>query len=184
MTAVLRETAHKEAVFTIDISEELRHAINVSNLAFRVGQELMLDEETCHQLAIAGMLHDIGKLRLAGYLYGAQDGMVVEELKYIRMHPQLGYESIHGQGYGKLVEESVRYHHENYDGSGYPGNRQGEEIPLGARILRVCDVYAALRTDRPYRGAFDVDTAMELMIEEVKNFDMRVFLAFQRVVHN
>lgn len=183
MTAVLRVTPDKESAFTIDISEELRHAMNVSNLAYRVGQELSQDEETCHQLAIAGMLHDIGKLRLAGYLYGQQDSMVVEELKYVRMHPQLGYEAIRGQGYTRLVEESVLYHHENYDGSGYPSNMQGGEIPLGARILRVCDVYSALRTDRPYRGAFDVDTAMELMIEEVKNFDMRVFLAFQRVVH-
>jgi HD-GYP domain-containing protein (c-di-GMP phosphodiesterase class II) len=55
---------------------------------------------------------------------------------------------------------------------------------LGARILRVCDVFSALISDRPYRRAFDKETAMELMIEEVKNFDMEVFLAFQRVIHN
>ena len=59
----------------------------------------------------------------------------------------------------------------------------GEEIPIGARILRVCDVYAALISDRPYRKGFDISTVMELMIDEVKNFDMQVFLAFQRVVH-
>ena len=53
----------------------------------------------------------------------------------------------------------------------------------GARILRVCDVFAALISNRPYRSAFDVDTAMDLMIEEVKNFDMKVFLAFQRMVN-
>ena len=56
-------------------------------------------------------------------------------------------------------------------------------IPEGARILRVCDVFAALISNRPYRSAFDVDTAMELMIEEVKNFDMKIFLAFQRMVN-
>ena len=78
----------------------------------------------------------------------------------------------------------VLYHHENFDGSGYPFNLLGEEIPLGARILRVCDVFAALISDRPYRKAFDIDTAIQLLIEEVKNFDMRVFLAFQSVIHN
>ena len=69
------------------------------------------------------------------------------------------------------------------DGSGYPDNLRGEEIPYGARIIRVCDVFAALISDRPYRKSFDQDTALELMIEEVKNFDIKVFLAFQRVIH-
>ncbi len=55
--------------------------------------------------------------------------------------------------------------------------------PLGARIIRVCDVFAALTTDRPYRRSFDMDTAVELMIEEVKNFDMKIFLAFLNVIH-
>ena len=76
------------------------------------------------------------------------------------------------------------YHHENYDGSGYPENLRGEDIPIGARILRVADVFSALVSDRTYRSAFDADIAVELMIDEVKNFDMEVFLAFQRVVHD
>ena len=59
----------------------------------------------------------------------------------------------------------------------------GEDIPLGARIIRVCDVFAALTTDRPYRKRFDVDETMSLMIDEIKHFDMRIFLAFERVVH-
>ena len=74
------------------------------------------------------------------------------------------------------------HHHENYDGSGYPDNLRGNEIPLGARILRVCDVFAALVSDRAYRAAFREEVAMELMIDEIKNFDMKIFLAFQRVV--
>ena len=100
------------------------------------------------------------------------------------MHSTLGYEELKGQGYSDFVLESILYHHENYDGSGYPSNKAGDDIPIGARILRVCDVYAALITDRPYRKGFDISTVMELMIDEVKNFDMQVFLAFQRVVHN
>ena len=82
-----------------------------------------------------------------------------------------------------FILETILYHHENYDGSGYPENLEGEDIPLGARILRVCDVFIALTSDRSYRRALDVDTAVQLMIEEVKNFDMEVFLAFMKVVH-
>ena len=85
--------------------------------------------------------------------------------------------------FSDFVIESILYHHENYDGSGYPDNLQGESIPLGARILRVCDVFIALTSDRPYRKAFDTETAVTLMIDEVKNFDIKVFLAFLKVVH-
>ena len=70
------------------------------------------------------------------------------------------------------------------DGSGYPNNLKGEEIPLGARILRVCDAFGALIANRPYRSAFDIETAISIMIEEVKNFDMRVFLTFQKVTQS
>lgn len=174
----------REHILEYDLSSELRHGMDVSNLAYDVAKTMGLEEEICYQLAIAGMLHDIGKLRLTGYINGEeQSSLVIEELKYVRMHPNLGYEELKSQGYSDFILESILYHHENYDGSGYPENKSGEEIPIGARILRVCDVYAALRTHRSYRKAFDRDTAIELMIDEVKNFDMQVFLAFQSVVH-
>lgn len=179
-----KNNRQQERILEYDLSSELNHGIAVSNLAYDVACELGLEKGLCYDLAIAGMLHDIGKLRLTGYINGNEhDPLVIEELKYVRMHPNLGYEELKGQGYSDFVLESILYHHENYDGSGYPANKSGEEIPIGARILRVCDVYAALRSDRPYRRAFDQETAMELMIDEVKNFDMQVFLAFQRVVH-
>ncbi len=176
------ESAPGEIV--LDLTNEMNHAIQVSNFAYEVGRELKLDEETCHELALAGMLHDIGKIKLNRYINGVEDPMAIEKLKYDRMHSQLGYEALKDQGYSRFILDCILYHHENYDGSGYPCNLRGEDIPFGARIMHVCDVYVALRSDRPYRSAFDVNTAMELMIEEVKNFDMEVFLAFQRVVHN
>ncbi|WP_408609896.1 HD-GYP domain-containing protein [Blautia intestinalis] len=185
------ETAQSETVkstdriLDFDLSAELNHGVVVSNLAYAVAVEMGLDEEFCYQMAIAGMLHDIGKLKLTGYINGQErDPLLIEELKYVRMHSSLGYEELKDQGYSDIVLQSILYHHENYDGSGYPSNLSENSIPLGARILRVCDVYAALSSDRPYRKAFDVSTVIELMIDEIKNFDMEVFLAFQRVVHN
>ena len=185
------ETAQSETVkstdriLEFDLSAELNHGVVVSNLAYAVAAEMGRDEAFCYQMAIAGMLHDIGKLKLTGYINGQErDPLLIEELKYVRMHSSLGYEELKEQGYSDIVLQSILYHHENYDGSGYPSNLSGDSIPLGARILRVCDVYAALSSDRPYRKAFDVSTVIELMIDEIKNFDMEVFLAFQRVIHN
>ena len=184
------ETAQSETVkstdriLEFDLSAELNHGVVVSNLAYAVAAEMGRDEAFCYQMAIAGMLHDIGKLKLTGYINGQErDPLLIEELKYVRMHSSLGYEELKEQGYSDIVLQSILYHHENYDGSGYPSNLSGDSIPLGARILRVCDVYAALSSDRPYRKAFDVSTVIELMIDEIKNFDMEVFLAFQRVIH-
>nr|WP_296044191.1 HD domain-containing phosphohydrolase [uncultured Blautia sp.] len=181
-----QETVTKttDRILDLDLSSELNHGIVVSNLAYDVAKELGQNEEFCYQMAIAGILHDIGKLKLTGYIDGQEkDPLLIEELKYVRMHSALGYEELKDQGYSDIVLESILYHHENYDGTGYPSNLSGKEIPLGARILRVCDVYAALSSDRPYRKAFDITTVIDLMIDEIKNFDMEVFLAFQRVIH-
>ena len=177
-------TKTTDRILDLDLSSELNHGIIVSNLAYDVAKELGQNEEFCYQMAIAGILHDIGKLKLTGYIDGQEkDPLLIEELKYVRMHSALGYEELKNQGYSDIVLESILYHHENYDGTGYPSNLSGKEIPLGARILRVCDVYAALSSDRPYRRAFDITTVIDLMIDEINNFDMEVFLAFQRVIH-
>ena len=100
------------------------------------------------------------------------------------MHANLGYEVVKKEGYSDRVCEMILHHPENYDGTGYPDNLIGENIPLGARILRVCDVFVALTSDRPYRKAFDSKTAVELLIEEVRHFDMKIFLTFQSIVHD
>lgn len=164
--------------------EGLTHSICVSNLAYKIGKELELEEDVCYELAKAGLLHDIGKIKLSRYLFGDKDDvMTVDELRYVRLHPQLGFDILKNYEYSDFVLKSILYHHENIDGSGYPNNLKAGEIPYGAKIIRVCDVFSALITDRPYRSAFDIETAIELMIDEVKNFDMEIFLAFLKVVH-
>lgn len=168
-----------------DFATGLTHAMCVSDLAGKLARELELPEETVQEVALAGMLHDIGKLKISRYIYGRkEDTMRIEETRYIRRHAQLGEQILRKEGFSDNVCNMVLYHHENFDGSGYPFNLRGEEIPLGARILRVCDVFSALISNRPYRKAFDTDTATRLLIDEVKNFDMRIFLAFQSVIHN
>jgi putative nucleotidyltransferase with HDIG domain len=168
-----------------DFLDAIDHGVLVSKLAVAVSKELGLDQNFVYLMGEAGMVHDIGKLRLVYYLYGRnKDALEIEEMKYVRMHPTIGYDILNNYGYEDLVAEAVYHHHENYDGTGYPDNLIGNSIPLGARIIRTCDVFAALSSKRMYRPAYDIDTAIRLMIDEVKNFDMEIFLAFLKVVHS
>ena len=169
----------------MDLLDGIRHGVCVSNLTYLTASKLKFDQDVCYELALAGMVHDIGKLRLSAYLYGRNsNGMFIEEMQYMRMHSELGYQILKEHGFSDFICESVLYHHENYDGSGYPDNRKAEQIPMGARIIRVADSFSALVSERPYREAFDFETAIQIMIEDIKEYDMQVFLAFMDVIHD
>ncbi|SHO50707.1 HD-GYP domain-containing protein [Anaerocolumna xylanovorans] len=172
------------SILTDDMEEAIDHGILVSRLAYLLAEETGCDESFCYAMADAGLVHDIGKLRLGKYLYASnRNTLIVEEMKYIRMHPDIGYDILKKYGYNEEILKAVLYHHENYDGSGYPNNLKGNQIPLGGRILRICDVYAALISDRRYRCSYHKEAAMQLMIEEVKNFDMKLFLNFLSIAY-
>ena len=157
-----------------DIKETISHGIIVSNLAYLVGKELGLQEEVCYDLAVAGINFYMNEKV-------EDEILAVDETRYMRMHPSIGYAILADYDYNQTVLDAVLYHHEHYDGTGYPHNLVGKQIPLVGRIMHVCDIFGALISNRDYREGFDVETALDIMIDEVKNFDMKVFLAFQRV---
>lgn len=166
-----------------DLREGMNHAACVSNLAYNLGAKLDLPRETCYDLAVAGMLHDLGKIEVCEYLNEKKvDALRIEQMQYIRTHSTIGYLLLKDRDYSEFVLNSILYHHENYDGSGYPAGLAGDRIPLGARILRVCDVFAALISARPYRAAFSAEVALDMMADEYMNYDMRIFLAFQSMI--
>lgn len=182
----MRDTQHyvnQKHLLQYSLKEQLLHGMRVSNLAYLLAQKLELSPDFCYDMAVAGMLHDIGKELISDAMDAQEEHLIVEEIHYVRLHSKASYEILKARGYSQRILQTVLYHHENYDGSGYPQNLSGENIPLGARIIRVCDVYSALTTDRPYRKSFDKQTAIELMIEDIKDFDLHIFLAFQRVLH-
>lgn len=166
-----------------ELVDVICHGIVVSNLAVLLSRELGEGAVFCNEIAIAGLLHDIGKIKMNRYLYG-KDALAVEEMKYFRMHSVYSYDVLHKLDYSQFIQQAVYHHHENYDGSGYPDNLVGDDIPYGARILHVCDVFAALTSNRSYRTAFDQEGAVEVMLEETKNFDIEILVAFQKVLHS
>ena len=110
-----RTTGH---ILRLDLASELTHGMCVSNLAFQVACEMGLEPEICHELAVAGVVHDIGKLEISKYLYSRQsDPLTIEELKYVRTHSTMGYAILNERHYSEFILQSILHHHENYDGS-------------------------------------------------------------------
>lgn len=167
-----------------DFKSGLAHGILVANLTYALSLKIGVPQEEAYDYKIAALIHDIGKLKLAQYLYGrSYQSFSDEEMSYMRMHSKISYEVLKKYDYPDNIMKIVLSHHECYDGSGYPDNLKAEQIPLGARVLKVADEFAALISDRPYRKAFDIDTAVNIMIEEIKDVDMRIFIAFQKFIH-
>jgi HD-GYP domain-containing protein (c-di-GMP phosphodiesterase class II) len=137
------------------------HARRVGWLARGVGQSLGLSAELVDALDWAGRLHDIGKLGISDELLNKPTKLTEREFERIKLHPRLGYELLRNQPALAGTLEGVLYHHENYDGSGYPCGLQGTEIPLAARILRVVDSFDAMTSERPYRKPLSFRMALE-----------------------
>ena len=162
----------------------IKHGVLVANLTFALAKEYGMSDDEAYELKLAAMVHDIGKLKLSEYLYGrTNESLPEEEKKYMSMHSKISYDVLKKYDYSDNIMNIVLSHHECYDGSGYPDGLAGEDIPVGARILKVTDEFSALISDRPYRKAFDIDTAVSIMIDEVKNVDMKIFILFQRLIH-
>lgn len=173
-----------QATLLSDLKDNINHGICVSNLTYLLAQSMDYDESICYELAIAGLVHDIGKLKLSRYLYGrSEDKYDIDDVEYMKMHSEMSYEILKDYDLSDIVMDAVLYHHENYNGSGYPYNLKGEDIPFGARVMRIADTFTALISDRPYRRAFDMESAMQIIIDEIDCYDMEVFLAFQRLIH-
>ncbi|MBF9018804.1 MULTISPECIES: HD-GYP domain-containing protein [unclassified Oceanispirochaeta] len=124
-------------------------------------------------------LHDIGKVGIPDSILQKPGKLSAEEFEIIKTHPQLGAkvlknasESLDFQSFFEIGYQIVLYHHENWDGSGYPFGTIAEEIPLSARIMSISDVYDALTTSRPYKSAFSHEKAMKIIVDDSgKKFD-------------
>src|SRR5579864_8947687 len=156
-----RLRAAKNVVRFVDAKDPTtaNHSETVSALAAAIGAEMGLDENMVDQLALAGLLHDIGKIGIPDSLLQAPRALTPVEFETIKAHPALGYSLLEGLGIAP-IDEWILHHHENWDGTVYPDGLAGEEIPLGARIIRVADAFEAMTANRPYRSAQSVEYAL------------------------
>jgi diguanylate cyclase (GGDEF)-like protein len=155
------------------------HSSNVAELATRVARRLSLGGEALDEIARAAELHDIGKVGIPDAILNKPSGLTDGEWEFIYQHTILGERILHGAPALRPVARLVRASHERWDGRGYPDGLRGEEIPLGARIVSVCDAYEAMTADRSYRAAVSHELAcQELRRSAGSQFDPQVVEAF------
>jgi diguanylate cyclase (GGDEF)-like protein len=154
------------------------HSTGVARLAVAVGRRLGMDAEQIDELARAAELHDIGKVGIPDAILDKPGELEAEEWEFIRQHTILGERILSAAPALRPVAKIVRASHERWDGRGYPDRLAGDQIPLAARIVAVCDAYEAITDDRCYRGARPADEAREELLREAGGqFDPAVVAA-------
>jgi putative nucleotidyltransferase with HDIG domain len=136
------------------------HSARVTALAEEVARRLGWSTEQLAALRIGGPLHDIGKLAVSHEVLHKEGRLDAKELAEIREHPKTGAKLLLRVAALRAAIPYVLYHHERWDGTGYPSGKAGEEIPLEARVLAVADAFDAMTSDRPYRRALSQQAAL------------------------
>lgn len=208
MDSMQREQAEKETITKMQTNIIATLADIIENRDLNTGEHVMrtsgyvevvakamkarnlypeiLTDEYIQQLRISAPLHDIGKIRISDTILNKKGPLNREEYEIMKMHPIFGgeiidqiEERIGAMPYFDIARDLTLYHHEWWDGSGYPFKKKGDEIPLAARIMAVCDVFDALSSERVYKKEFKVEDIIRIMkAERGTHFDPDVFDTF------
>jgi HD-GYP domain-containing protein (c-di-GMP phosphodiesterase class II) len=155
-----------------------RHSADVGGLGLAVGHRLGVDPVELIELQFAAQLHDVGKIEVPDSILRCSSGLTERQWRIMRRHPVVGADMLAPVPGLQAVANIVRFHHERYDGRGYPIGLSGNRIPLPSRIIAVCDAYLAMTSDRPYRRAMPVQRAVaELEAGAGTQFDPEVVRA-------
>lgn len=163
-----------------------RHILRVNEYSRCLAEALGLDAEFVRKIHYSAQMHDVGKIHLHPDLLRKPKGLTEEEFARMTQHPHYGAKILGGAPRLEMARQIALAHHENYDGSGYPCGLKGKTIPLAARIVRLADVYDALRQKRSYKSAFSREVAFRIITRGdgrvmPAHFDPQVLEAFQRV---
>jgi diguanylate cyclase (GGDEF)-like protein len=161
------------------------HARSIAAWAEAVGRRLGLRDEDLRDLRYGAVFHDIGKIAIPEAILNKRGPLDADERRELERHTEVGEQILAPVSFLAGVRPVVRHEHERWDGAGYPDGLAGEAIPLGARIVFVCDAFHAMTSDRPYRAAMSRDAARaELLSHAGSQFDPAVVDAFLEVLHD
>ena len=174
--ALLVRLAHKDE-YTAE------HTRGVALRAVQVGEELGLAPVRLRELAVGGLLHDVGKLAVPNEILQKPGALTDEEFDVIKRHPEIGAGLVRELGFSGQVARLVMDHHERLDGSGYPRGLGAPDLDIETRIMAVCDVFDALLSHRVYRDAWSLEDALDLITREAgTKFDPACVDALERVI--
>ena len=170
----------KALAAAIDAKDEYTHghSFRVAKYSVAIGCKLKLSETNLADLEIADYMHDLGKIGISESILGKPGKLSKEEFDQIKLHPVYTDKILQPINLPDFIVNAAVHHHERLDGSGYPHGLAGEKISLFARIIAVADVFDALTSNRPYRDAMPVETALEVLCKQIdREFDRNVVLA-------
>ena len=161
------------------------HCERLARYAMGLGKALNVDKAMLKALGLGGFLHDLGKIAVPDHILLKNGPLDAAERAVIEIHPVVGADLVNGMRTLDSVRPIIRHHHERFNGYGYPDGLKGEEIPFGARIMSVVDVYDALCTARPYKPALGHEVAVDILLQETEggSWDpqiVRTFIAMCR----
>ncbi|MBF0461156.1 MAG: DUF3369 domain-containing protein [Magnetococcales bacterium] len=184
----LLEAAHHHAVYMLAIASEYKdqetgnHIQRIAHYTRAIAEQLGWPARECEAIAEASVLHDLGKISIPDAILQKPERLTAEEFAVVQTHCALGARILGEEVGFQLARQIALYHHEQWNGSGYPFGLQGEAIPLSARMVAVADVFDALVSDRPYKTAWSVERALaELAKQAGVQFDPMVVQAFLAV---
>jgi len=159
------------------------HSARVADLSAMIAAEIGMTDEQVEQVRMAGRLHDIGKIGIREGILTKQGPLTAEEYDQVKQHVVVGSQILAPLAHLGDIISYVRSHHERWDGQGYPDRLEGEQIPLGARILGAAEIFDALTTSRPYQEKMAPDVAVERMRDLAGNvIDEAVYRALEASV--
>ena len=159
-----------------------QHAVRIAKIADEIAQRFLLADRDRKSLGAAALLHDLGEAAMERDYIGRTGELTDEERVDLARHPVIGEQEAARVGADRATNLLVRWHHEWWNGSGYPDGLRGEEIPLAGRILRLADSYASLTAARPFRAAFTETIARQKIVERAGiEFDPRVVHALMQL---
>jgi diguanylate cyclase (GGDEF)-like protein len=179
-----RQSADVLVTLLAERSADLENDVGVvTGLAERTAVKLGLSTAETERIRLGAELHDVGKAAVPDAILNKPGKLDAEEWQFIRRHTVIGERIVRAAPSLAPAADLVRWHHERIDGSGYPDGLRGEDIPVGARIIAVCDAFSAMISERPYRPALSVEGALaELRASAGKQFDPAVVHALSSVI--
>ena len=162
------------------------HIVRVNEYSYYIAKAMNMPDRWCNEIRYSAQLHDVGKMSVDAAVLKKKGGLDAEERAEMDRHTVYGYQILSASPRLKLGAEIALYHHEKWDGSGYPNGAKGYDIPISARIVQLADIYDALRSERPYKPAFSHRKTVKILtegderIDPVRQFDPSITALFHK----